>query len=647
MGTTAIKAGLVAAVMAATAPALAAPTLDGVIGDHAVLQRSRPIVLTGRSAPGETVTIAMAGRTATVKAGRDGTFRATLAALAAGGPYDMVVTAKSGSLVVRDLLVGDVFLCSGQSNMEMTVEGSQGGGFARFGAADDQLRLTTIAKASTVSRQPLLASPAVWAAASANNVPRFSAACYYMVQSLRQTQKVPIGAIVSAWSGSRISSWLNEPGLRESGLGPDLDILKLYQREGVAGMRAASARFEQWWREQSGDKPGAEPWQPDAALDWKAMPRVGPFKSWGIEGVASYQGMVWFRREVTLTPEQARQPALLTLGLVDDADRTWINGKPVGGSSNAGLHRAYPVPADTLTAGRNVITINDDNNYMDGGLLGPAEVMKLTFADGTSIPLSEQWRYALGGPVKVGPPRSPWDDIRGAGTLYNAMIAPLGPVALAGVAWYQGESDVDIPRYDARLGAMMKDWRRQFGVPDLPFAIVQLPDFGPFATSPVESGWPVLRNEQRLAVEADGHAGVAVTIDVGDPLDLHPPRKREVGQRLARVMHAMAYKETVSPSGPRIESASRTTDGGVTLHFADVTGALETRGAAQAIGFELCGPATGSCRYATARPSGSDVILTGDGKPVARVRYAWAESPTINLFDQALLPAGPFEIAVK
>jgi len=628
-----------------TTPAWAGPILDGVIGDHAVLQRDRPIPVSGRTEPGEALTLTLAGHTTTATADASGHFAASLPALKAGGPYDLAVVATSGTLLVRDLLIGDVFLCSGQSNMEMSVQGSQDAG-ARFGAADDRLRLTTIDKGFANTPQPALVRPAAWAAASPANVGPFSAACYYMVQELRRAEQVPVGAILSAWSGSRISAWIDEPGLRQAGMQREVDTLALYRRDAVAGMRAATSAFEEWWRQQSGDRPGREPWQPDAALDWKPMPRVGPFRTWGSGGLASYQGMVWFRKEVTLTAEQAARQAILSLGVIDDADRTWINGKPVGGSSNAGLLRNYLVPSGTLVAGRNVITVNDDNNWMDGGLVGPASEMRLSFADGTGIALAEGWSYTPGGPVKVGPPRSPWDDIRGAGTLYNSMIAPLGPVALAGVAWYQGESDVDIPGYDQRLGAMMRGWRRQFGLPDLPFAIVELPNFGPAAAAPIESGWPALRNEQRKAVESDGHAALAVTIDIGDPRDLHPPQKREVGRRLALAMEAMVYRRALSPSGPRAVSARHDAKG-VVVHFADVTGSLQTRSASQAIGFELCGAAAGSCRYASARATGSDVTITSDGKPVARVRYAWADSPALNLFDEAALPAGPFEIAIR
>jgi len=349
---------------------------------------------------------------------------------------------------------------------------------------------------------------------------------------------------------------------------------------------------------------------------------------------------------VTLTAEQARQDAVLSIGAVDDADVTWVNGKPVGGSSNAATPRNYLLPAGTLVAGSNVITINDDNVWAEGGMTGPAEVMRLSFADGTSVALDTGWRYAIAGKPRTNAPRAPWDDINGTGTLYNAMIAPLGPTALAGVAWYQGESDTDLPGYEKRLAAMMRDWRRQFGLPELPFAIVQLSAYGDTASRPRESGWAGLRDTQRRVAEKDGHAAVAVTLDLGDPLDIHPGEKREVGRRLARAMRGLAYGEATGPSGPRVVQAGRGTDGTVTLSFADVAGNLETHGADRAIGFELCGAEQGSCRYADARLSGSQVVIAADGRPVTRVRYAWADSPTVNLFDRDGLPVGGFEISV-
>jgi sialate O-acetylesterase len=627
-----------------TQAASAAPKLEGVLGDHAVLQRDRPLVVAGTARAGETVLVNLAGRTARGQADRDGRFRLTLPAMPAGGPYQMLVTAPSGQLIVDDLMIGDVFLCSGQSNMELATAQAQNS-FQIAGAADEGLRLLTVAKRTATAPQDRFEQAPAWTSATPDAIAKFSAVCFYMGQDLRKTTKAPIGLIHSSWGGSRIAPWMAPEGLRAAGLGADAATLDLYTRDTAAAEVKAAETWGAWWRDQSGDVAGREPWRTDGNLDWRPAPTIGYFTRWSDPRVAGYVGMVWFKRDVVLTAEQARQGAVLSLGAIDDADRTWVNGVPVGGGSIASALRRYRLAPGVLAEGRNAITINVDNVYAEGGMTGPASQMRLRFDDGAEIPLDTDWRYAVAGRPKSNAPRSPWDDINGAGTLYNAMIAPLGPVALSGVAWYQGESDTDLPGYDRRLRAMMADWRRQFAAPDLPFAIIQLSAYGATASSPTESGWARLRDIQRRTAEADGHAAVVVTTDLGDPLDIHPGEKQEVGRRTARVMRALAYHETVAPSGPGVSSATRNPDGGVTLTFKGATGGLVTHSANVAIGFELCAE-TGACRFAAATASGDKVVLAGDGQPVARVRYAWADAPAVNLFDQAGLPASPFEIAV-
>ncbi|MBC3940239.1 sialate O-acetylesterase [Sphingomonas albertensis] len=627
--------------------ASAAPRLDGILSDHAVIQRGQPVVLTGQAAAGETVMITLAGRSVTAKAGRDGKFSASLPALPAGGPYDLTIAAPSGAAVLRDILVGDVFLCSGQSNMELRVDQGQGLFPDAHPEVDDKLRLLTVEKVSAAAPVARFAQQPAWTVSGPTTAPSFSAACFYMVQALRRTSGVPIGAVHSSWGGSRISAWMSDTALRQAGLGDPTDLLALYARDPAAANRQASTIWESWWRAGSGDAAGREPWQPDAALDWQPVPAMTNFETWGVPELANYNGMIWYQHEVRLTAEQARGPATLVLGMVDDADRTWVNGVGVGGSSLASQSRVYALPAGSLKAGRNVITVNDDDVYAYGGMTGPADAMRLSFADGTSVPLGTGWRYAIAKRLAGAAPRVPWDDINGAGTLYNAMIAPLGATKFAGMAWYQGESDTGIPGYDRRMTALIADWRRCFGTPETGFAIVQLANYGSPAIAPSESGWGDVRDAQRRVAAADPHAGIAVALDLGDALDIHPGEKREVGQRLARVMRAAVYGEKIAPSGPAVADARRDPDGSVTVRFSGVTGALHARSSAQAIGFELCGPAVGTCRYAAGRVAGSTVTLPSDGQPVTRVRYAWADAPATNLADDAPLPVGTFEVPVS
>ncbi|MCI1143341.1 9-O-acetylesterase [Sphingomonas sp. WKB10] len=456
----------------------AAPRLDGVLTDHGVIQRGQPVDLSGDAAPGETVMVTLAGHSVTARADRNGRFAAQFPALPAGGPYDLTIAAPSGAVVVRDLLVGDVFLCSGQSNMEMTVSSAQDMIADAHAPADDRLRLLTVAKVSSPTPLARFAEQPRWVAATPESVPGFSAACCYMVQALRRTADVPIGAIHSSWGGSRISAWMSDAALRRAGMADAADLLALYARDPAAANARAMAAWEAWWRKGSGDAAGHEPWQPEARLDWRPVPSMTNFEHWGVPELADYNGMLWYSRDIDVSAEQARGPATLTLGAIDDADRTWINGKGVGGSSLASQMRVYALPAGTLTAGRNVITVNDDDVYALGGMTGPTEAMRITFADGSSIPLGSGWRYAIAKRLNGAAPRVPWDDINGAGTLYNAMIAPLGQTHVAGIAWYQGESDTGIPGYDRRLAALFADWRTRLGSPQAAWGVVQLSSYG-------------------------------------------------------------------------------------------------------------------------------------------------------------------------
>lgn len=633
------------ALLLVTAPAaIAAPRLDGVIGDHAVVQRGQPIRLTGTAMPGEVVMISLAGNSASVTAARDGRFDVRLPALPAGGPYDLTVAAPSGATVFRDIVVGDVFLCSGQSNMEMAVADAQNFIPDAHPPFDPQLRLLAIPKKSAVQPLQRFEIPPAWSVADANSVNGFSAACFYMAQALQRSAKVPVGAIHASWGGSRISAWMRDPALRAGGLASEADLLALYARDPAAAGRKASALWEDWWRTASGDTPGQEPWQPDARLAWRPVPAIANFETWGVPELANYNGMLWYQRTVDLTAAQARGAATLELGTIDDADRTWVNGVGVGGTSLAGTPRLYVLAPGTLKPGRNVITVNDDDVYAFGGMTGPAKAMRLRFTDGSSVPLGEGWRYAIAKRVQGSAPRVPWDDINGAGTLDNAMIAPLGPLRLAGIAWYQGESDTGLPGYDQRLAALIGDWRLRFGTPDTGFVVAQLSAYGAPASTPGESGWANVRDAQRRVMAADRHAGLAVTLDIGDYADIHPGEKHLVGIRLASAMRAALNGDAEGRAGPEIAEALRQPDGSVRLHFSGVTGALHMRSANQAIGFELC---AATCRYAVATASGSDVMLAGDGQPVTRVRYAWADAPATNLADRAGLPVGTFEIAVR
>jgi sialate O-acetylesterase len=640
----------VAIVVAATGSARAQGSLSlgPLFQDHAVLQRDTPVAVWGTAGPGDEVTVACAGRQAAARADAAGRWTVTLPALAAGGPHSLEVRTSSGaSRTFADILVGDVFLCSGQSNMEFGVGQSRGGEFAATGSTNDQIRLMTIAKAGMPQPTASFGVQPLWQRAEPQSVRPFSAACYYFGREIHGTQHVPVGLVNASWGGTAIEPWISDAGLRTlRGFDARLDLLAIYARDEEEGNQRFGRLWEDWWRGHGRD--AGEPWQPGAPGSWTDVPALANWKTWGVADLARHDGMVWFTRTFTLTPGQAAGAASLSLGAIDEVDQTWVNGHIIRNTFGWSTPRTYRLPAGSLRAGENVVVVNVLSTWDMGGMYGPADAIALTLADGTRVPLGTGWRYRQV-PLSYGrPPRAPWETIAGLTTLYNAMIAPLGPFAFRAVAWYQGESNTDdAAAYESLLGRLMASWRSQFGT-DLPFLVVQLPNFGPVPTTPAEATWADLRESQRRAVAADRHAGLAVAIDLGEPAELHPGNKRDVGRRLARAARRVVYGEAVTASGPAPLSAARVPDG-VVVTFGDVEGRLVTYSANVATGFELCGAGPLSCRYVAGEVDGSRVMLpiAPGGEAPVRVRFCWGASPVCNLSDASALPAGPFELAIK
>ena len=618
--------------------AAAAPTLDPQFGSHAVVQRGRPILLSGASAPNERVTISFAGEQQTATADSHGRWRASFPARPGGGPYSIQL---DGTTAAEDVELGDVWLCSGQSNMEYPLRRALNGDAEVQGANDPELRLMKVGQQLASLPQWNFAKPPAWQPATPESAKDFSAACYFLVRELRGSEKVPVGAIDDSWGGTPIRAWMDEAAVAASGGADVAHIVDLYRTNPTAAVRQFGDEWGAWWRKQTGDKPGQEPWNASGRLSWKPVPSLTYWDNWGPEWKA-WIGSIWARKQVSLTAAEAAQPATLSLSAIDDLDQTFVNGVAVGGENDPANPRSYPLPRGVLKPGTNEIMVFARNVWGQGGLVGPADKFALTFADGHSKPLTSGWEYSRIADSVGQPPVAPWGGSSGVSTIYNAMVAPLGPLQVKGVAWYQGETDVGQPHYDSRLAALMRNWRAQFGDPQLPFLIVGLAGWGKPVSHPVESGWAALIDEQRLAVQRDPHAALASAIELGEPNDIHPANKQEVGRRLALAAHALVYRDG-GTVGPLPVSAVRTGNS-VVVTF---TKPLQTLSGAEANAFELCGPSAGSCRYADARVRGSSVVIASDGQPVSRIRYAWADYPVVNLYDLDLLPAPVFEMPVQ
>ncbi len=652
-----IRAGAVVGL--ALAPLAAAhagqpPLLHSLFQDHAVLQRDQPLRVWGQVGPGEKVQVEIAGKRTSVRAGADGQWQATLPAMKAGGPYTLNVQAGQARQAVSDVLVGDVWLCSGQSNMELQVWRSLDARAEIAGAGNDRIRLLTVPQVAQVQPQREFGQAVAWKPVDSASVRDFSAACYFFARELQKTVDVPMGLVNAAWGGSRIQAWTSAPALRAlGGYGGELDVLERYASDEMAALGDWGRLWQGWWSARPGMAGDDQPWAPgNAAGRWSPAPaQLGAWERWGVPELADFNGMVWYRTGVELTAAQAAQDAVLVLGPADEIDTTWVNGHAVGSTYGAGAGREYRLPPGLLKAGANTVVVNVLDTYREGGLAGPAEAHALVLADGTRVPLDGGWQYRVVPPELGDPPRAPWQSAAGLATLYNGMIAPLGPYGLRGALWYQGESNTfEHARYADLLRALRGDWRNQFRS-DLPLMVVQLPNYGTPPTAPGPSDWARMRQAQQQVADEDPGTGLVVTIDIGDRYDIHPTNKQELGRRLARAMRHLAYGERIAPAGPVPQAASRNGDA-IVVSFGDVGGRLIAYGAPGPIGFEVCGSAEDSCRYAQAEIWNQRVTLRAPGAHEAtRVRYCWADSPVCTLYDRdgsgPGQPAGPFEIAIS
>ncbi|MGH7145088.1 MAG: sialate O-acetylesterase [Planctomycetota bacterium] len=642
--------------------------LAALFTDHAVLQRDVPLTIWGWAEPGQVVAVEFAGqtRTAAPAAPSDGRWQVELSPLPAGGPHRLVArvggaAASAGAqAVAKDVYLGEVWVCSGQSNMEWPLELTENAAAAVAAADLPLLRLFKVPKRTGMQPEPDV--QAVWELSKPETAGSFSAVGYFFGRELHERLNVPVGLIDSSWGGTPAQAWTSEAGLRsEPALDGYIKELEIFQRppEEIRAYNAAQrAAFLAKLPQDAGNRGFAQGW---AGLecndaDWPAM----NLPTYWINAGHATNGVFWFRRTVEVPAAWAGQPALLTLGAVDKSDDTYVNGVRVGGMNWAedvqswSTPRRYPVPAGVLKAGRNVIAVRALSNYTGGGLTGPASTMALHPPEalatdggpnGAQQPLAGAWRYKIeqdfGRVTGIAEPPT----LLGANTptvLFNGMIAPLIPAAIRGAIWYQGESNAaDAARYRVLFPAMIRDWRRHWKLGDFPFYFVQLANFEsqPARLESDDSRWAELREAQSLT-RALPHTGMAVTIDIGEPKDIHPRNKRDVGLRLTYNALAQTHGQKVACLGPTFTGFTASDGGRVRVAFKHAAG-LRARGGAVR-GFAVAGPDR-VFHAAEAQIDGETVVLHCAAVPApAAVRYGWADCPVCTLENSAGLPAEPF-----
>lgn len=642
---------LLLALLALLAGSLTAEVkLASPFGDHMVLQQGRPVPVWGTAAPGEKVTVAFAGQKASATADAAGRWRINLKKLKASStPRELVVSSgnpKSGieNQKFSDVLVGEVWLCGGQSNMERQLGLRSGqkpivNGEAAVAAADLPLIRQFYVPLHTADT-PQAATPGAWTVCSPATAPDFSAVGFFFARDLFRARGVPVGIIHSSYGGTPAEAWTSWEGLAAF---PEfieqLDQAKKAAVDPVQARQGFLAKLSAWFRANdpgSGDRPWSA-----GGLDTSGWETMNLPVLWEDAGHPDWDGVAWFHKTFDLPAGWTGRDLILHLSAIDDDDTTWVNGTEVGTTTLYNAQRSYRVPAAALRATGNEITVRVLDTGGGGGIWEPHLRFEIVPADGagTPLPLAGPWQVKFSAPL-AGLPHPPQDltaKSNQPAVLYNAMIAPLVPYAIRGATFYQGENNASrAKQYRTLFPAMIADWRQQWDQGDFPFLFVQI---APFQGQP-----PEIREAQLIAWQNTRNTAMVVTLDVGDAADIHPADKGPVGARLALAARALAHGEKLEYSGP-VYLKLTVTDGRAVLRFTHRGGGLVAQDG-PLTGFTLAG-ADGVFHPAMAEIAGDTVVVTSPAvaAPVA-VRYGWANVASGNLFNTEGLPASPFRTDV-
>ncbi len=612
--------------------------------DHMVLQRDAATPVWGKATPGAQVTVRFKNQQSVVDAAPDSSWMVYLAPEPAGGPFTLSIIGTD-TLHIEDVLLGEVWLASGQSNMQWSVEQSAHAEAEIRDAQFSDIRLFSVDR--TYSALPASHIPSDgWYRTTPETIPGFSAVAYYFGRTLHDSLQVPIGLIHSSWGGTPAEAWTSSTTLSEL---PDF-------AEEVAALRStpdALHQTEDEWGNAlsewlaSADDPGFQngeaAWAaPD--LDHSGWSRTDLPGLWD-DLLPNYDGIVWFRKSFEVPVSAVNREAVLHVAHVDDIDVTYINGVEVGRTRTYNKKREYTLPSSVLRAGENVVAIRALDTGGGGGVWGDSSELRLELTGeySTTVPLAGTWHYQPALNLEEAATRPPRQSPRQhtPSVLYNAMIHPLIPYTIKGVIWYQGESNASrAHQYRTLFPAMIEDWRTQWGG-NLAFHFVQLANFQAQQQNPSENEtWPELREAQAMALSLP-NTGMAVTIDIGEADDIHPTNKQDVGYRLAlNVLHTN-YDRPIVPAGPLFKSLAVSGDT-VEVIFDYAENGLTTSDGGPPQGFAIAGEDR-VFHWAVAEIRGSRIIAYSDSveDPVA-IRMGWANNPIVNLYNTEGLPASPF-----
>jgi sialate O-acetylesterase len=596
--------------------------------DNAVLQREASVPIWGQSDPGERITIQLDATSAEAVADDAGHWQASLASGSARSGVKLVVSGEHGaSASFTNIAVGDVWLCSGQSNMEFEASKQSNAQNVIAMSEDPALRLLLVPRQRSTTPTADFAKPASWALAKPASVSDFSAVCHAMGQAMRsRAPEVPIGLISASWGGSRIEDWLSTAALKAlGGYEGELNQLVAHARDPEPAERYFTRQRNEWLDRIAKMRPSAPPIPvPSLRNGWEG---------WDIPALSTFDGVGVYQIDLTVDAAALHHARALRLGKIDDMDRTTLNGRWLGTTASWDVNRSYALPAGLLHKGHNNIAVMVVDTGGGGGFYG-ADPRGLELDDGSIIPFDTGSKFTpLAKLDEAQPvPVAPWNGGGGLATLDQGMIAPLGNYRVKGFAWYQGEANVPrAPLYVAQLEALIADWRNRMGGAE--FLIVQLAAFGQYSSEPRPSSWAALREAQRQITLRDPATRLIPTMDIGDPYDIHPTNKREVGRRLALASIAdragqITIKRNAGSLSVELPSPHQLVGGARTP-----------------TGFELC-DANDICRFTDVRLTAPELIEILVKPTDRKLRYLWANSAFTSLFDKSGIPLPPFEATI-
>lgn len=615
--------------------------LARIFTDHMVLQRQQVIYVWGWARPGENISVSLNRQISRTIADVQGSWRATLQSETAGGPYSLVVKGDN-TITLNDVLVGDVWLASGQSNMEWEV-GQSNDAVQEISQSNFPLIRHIKVPFNVAFQAACDIGETEWKVSNATNTGKFSAAAYFFARKLQQDLGIPIGIINASNGASNLETWLSHDALA---IGSAFEMLSMPTNVAefkTLYMSQMNALVSQWQPKMSAASISNIDWK-EHKLDDRIWSNLRVPDYWEEQGLPDLDGVVWYRRKIELTAEQIRSMATsnvtLQLGMIDDCDETFINGQRIGDTCGWNTSRRYAVPDDLLKPGKNMLAVRVTDTGGGGGFHGDGNQIRLQFGADV-IELAGVWKASVQSVLIKEQPGQ--NDV--PGLLFNAMIAPLTRFPIKGVLWYQGESNVSrAQQYELNFPLLIEDWRKQWQRTQLPFYFVQLASFLPLEKNSLNgSRWAELRDAQRKALKLPG-TGMVVATDIGNADDIHPTNKQAVGSRLA--LHAMKneYGSTkLVASGP-IYQSMQVQNSQIEIAFSEIGSGLVASGeGAMLRGFTI---ADDSQQFFTAQASihGNKVIVSNKNitHPKA-VRYGWVDNPEeSNLFNLDGLPASPF-----